>query len=81
VSFSLTEPCLDLETLLIRYRALTGPSPKLRPERPDGADSDDDLLDDDVGMVNAKTSGIRYGGASVGTAKPAADDSDSDFDM
>jgi hypothetical protein len=70
----------DLEALLIRYTALTGPSKALRGSTSRDADSDDEL-DDDIGTVNTRGGGIRSGGVGVGTRREASDDDDSDFDM
>ncbi|BEI85144.1 hypothetical protein CcaverHIS002_0505450 [Cutaneotrichosporon cavernicola] len=70
----------DLEALLIRYTALSGPSKALRVSGSREEDSDDDL-DDDIGAVNTRGGGIRSGGVGVGTRRDASDDDDSDFDM
>lgn len=67
---------VDLEMLLLRYRALEKPSPALNVRREDESE-DEEGLERDVGFVNAKSSGIR-GGQKVGKG---AESDDSDFDM
>lgn len=71
--------------LLLRYRALEKPSPSLRTRDKEDDDSDDGF-EDDIGMVNTKSAGIRSGGAGLGVGSAGArgnkaDSDDSDFDM
>ena len=72
---------VDLEMLLIRYRALTSPSPALTFRG--GSDDADEDQEQDVAMVNSVAGGIRNGGGlGTGVGRGTKDDSDeSDFDM
>jgi hypothetical protein len=72
--------CIDLEGLLLRYKALEKPSMELMKEsrRGEGEDDEDELDGGEVGMVNTKKSGVRTGGS---TRMKDQEDEDSDFDM
>ncbi|KAK8869456.1 hypothetical protein IAR55_000020 [Kwoniella newhampshirensis] len=71
----------DLEGLLLYYKAIDKPSAALlRSNRDNDSDVDDDLHEA-VGGVNSRASGIRSGGAGLGTGRGEVESDDSDFDL
>jgi len=69
---------IDVERLLMRYRAVEKPNPILRNRGVDD-ESDDDDGERGTGMVNVNRTGLRTGGTGTGAGK--GDSDDSDFDL
>jgi len=69
---------IDVERLLMRYRAVEKPNPILRNRGLDD-ESDDDDGERGTGMVNVNRTGLRTGGTGTGAGK--GDSDDSDFDL
>ena len=69
---------IDVERLLMRYRAVEKPNPILRNRGLDD-ESDDDAGERGTGMVNVNRTGLRTGGTGTGAGK--GDSDDSDFDL
>ena len=69
---------VELEGLLLRYKAIDGLSLALRAQR-NGEDGDDadDGLEDEVATVNARGGGLRTGNGNA----ISRESDDSDFDM
>ncbi len=68
---------VDLERLLIWYKAMEGPSSVLR-RRKEADGEEEDRLGHGVGMINARRGGLRNGRGNAG----GDDDSgESDLDM
>ena len=72
----------ELEGLLIRYKAMEGPSMALRRrgngEEGENEEDEEDGVGEEVGMVNVRSGGLRSGIANGGRG---GDSDDSDFDM
>lgn len=65
----------DVERLLLRCQAIEKPSDALKQRR---EEEEDDGLDEDIGMVNARGTGIRGGPRS---GRNGNESDDSDFDL
>jgi hypothetical protein len=73
---------VDLESLLLRYKALEKPSMEIMKlgRKDDNEDEDDEegMGGGEIGMVNGRSAGVRTGGSS---RMAGQEDEDSDFDL